>query len=64
MIKFPVGPPDQTEGLLVFQFKRIVDGQETVFTEREPERLRRYLAGAFDGEDDESGQGGKGKLSL
>ena len=42
----------------------MVDGQETVPTEREQERLRRYLAGTFDGEDDESGQGGEGTLSL
>ena len=31
-----------------FHLKRIVDGKETVLTEREQERLRLYLAGAFD----------------
>ena len=41
-----------------------MDGQETVPTEREQERLRRYLASAFDGEDDESGHGDEGTLSL
>ena len=64
LIKFLVGPPNQTEGLLVFHFKQIVAGQETVFTEREKERLRLYLSRTLDGEDEESGHGGEGTLSL
>ena len=56
---FPGPSPHQTEGLSVFYFKRIVDGQATVLTERERERLRHYLAGAFDVEDEGSGQEGK-----
>ena len=60
-MKFLVGSPDQTEGILGFHLKRIVNGQEAVFTEREKERLNLYLGGAFDGEDEESGQGGEGK---
>ena len=31
----------------VFQFERTVDGKEAVLTEREKDRLRRYLAEAF-----------------
>ena len=62
LIKFFAGPsPDQTEELSIFHFKRIVDGQSTFLTDREQQRLRRYLAGDFDGEDEESEQGGKGK---
>ena len=53
---FPGPSPNQTEELSVFHFKRIVDGQATVLTERELERVRRYLAGAFDVEDKGSGQ--------
>ena len=34
-MKFLVGSPDQTEGILGFHLKRIVNGQEAVFTERE-----------------------------
>ena len=59
LIKFR--PPNQTEEALVFHLKRIVDGQKTVITGRETKRLRLYLAGAFDGEDEESGQGGEAK---
>ena len=33
----------------VFQFKKIVHGQETILTEREKKRLRFYLAEAYDG---------------
>ena len=35
----------------VFQFERTVDGKEAVLTEREKDRLRRYLAEAFGGEE-------------
>ena len=35
----------------VFHFKRIVDGKETVLAEREKERLRLYLAGAYEREE-------------
>lgn len=38
-----------------------MDGQETVITEREVERLRFYLPEAFDGVYEESRQDGEGK---
>ena len=46
-VMFP-GHPNQ---LHVFQYKKVVDGQATVLTEGEIERLRLYLAGTFDGEE-------------
>ena len=62
LIKCFVGPsPDKTEELSVFLFKRIADEQRTVLTEREQERVRRYLAGALDVKDEGSGQGGGGE---
>ena len=33
----------------VFHFKRVVHGQETIFTEREKKRVGLYLAGEYDG---------------
>ena len=61
LVKFLVGPPDQTEEPFIFHLERIVAGQETVLTEREKERLRLYLAGGYDRDDEEVGQGGEGK---
>ena len=44
----------------VFHLKETVHGQETALTEREKKRLESYLAGAYDGQDEEGGQGGEG----
>ncbi len=53
-----VGHPDQP---YVIQYKQMLKGQETVLTGREMERLRLYLSGAYDGEDEEGGEDGEGE---
>ena len=42
-------------------FQENCAGQETVLTEREKKRLRFYLAGAYEGQDEVGGQSGEGE---